>query len=178
MVSKLDWKRKTANHGMFAAAMVFLCLLPSLSWALDQKEALRGLTGVKVVVEHLNPEVERLGLQKSQIQSDVEERLRRVGIKVLKDYKPPAMTALYINVHTLNTSGKSVVIYSINVMLLEYAYLKREAGSVGDLREVRTADWFNGTLGYLATSNIQEIRKKVVEQVERFISDYLAANQR
>jgi hypothetical protein len=167
------------NRKKFAAAIILLCVwVSSLSWAYNQKEVLRGIKGVKVVVEDISPDIERLGLNKSKIQSNVESQLRKVGIKVLKAFKPPAMTALYINVYVLNPGqSRSVLVYAINIMVYENAYLKREIGSVGDLKEVRAADWYKGMVGIIGVTHTKEIYTKVEEQVNKFISDYLAVNQ-
>lgn len=167
------------NRKQVVAVIVMVCLwVPSLAWAYDQKEVLRGIKGVKVVVENIPPDIERLGLKKSQIQSDVETKLRRVGIKVYPNYKPPAMTTLYINVYALNPSqAKAIVVYSIQVMVFENAYLKRDIGSVGDLKEVRAANWIKAMVGFVGTNNIGEIRTRVQAELDKFISDYLAVNQ-
>jgi hypothetical protein len=172
-------KRKNLVVGI-AAAIVIVCLgVPSFSWAYDQKENLRGLKAVKVVVEPISSDIERLGLTKNQIQSNVETQIRRAGIKVVNIYQPPAMTALYINVRAIiPTQAKSIIVYGINVMVFEYTYLKRDIGSVGDLREVRAADWLNGTVGFTGVRNIRDIYKKLELQVDQFISDYLAVNQK
>jgi hypothetical protein len=167
------------NCKKFVAIIVLVCLwVPSLSWAFDQKEVLRGLKGVKVVVENIPPDIERLGLTKKDVQSDVELQLRKVGIKVFPNFQLPSMTALYVNVHALNPSqARQIVVYSINIMLMENSYLKRDVGTVGDLKEVRAANWIKGTVGLIGTPNIRDIRKKVEEQVRLFISDYLSVNQ-
>jgi hypothetical protein len=164
----------------FIALIAAVCLwAPSLSWAAyDQKEVLRGLKGLKVVVENIPPDIERLGLTKKDIQSDVEMKLRKAGIKVWPDFKPPSMTALYVNVHALNPSqAKAIVVYSINIMVYENSYLKRDVGTVGDLKEVRAANWVKATVGFIGTQNIRDIRKKVEEQVDNFISDHQAVNR-
>ncbi len=163
-----------------AAALVIVCLgLPSFSWAAyDQKEVLRGLKGIKVIVEPLSPDVQRLGLDANQIKNNVENQIRKVGIKILKAYQPPAMTALYINVHTfIPYQAKTVVVYSINVMVYENVYLKRGIGTVGDLKEVRAADWINASVGFVGVNHINDIYKKVELQVDKFVSDYLSVNQ-
>jgi len=170
--------RKRSLATIVAALFIVGLGWPSLSWAYDQKEVLRGLKGIKVVVEKLKPDVERLGLTMSQLQSNVEAQVRKVGIKVLKAFKPPAMTALYVNVHTLIPSqAKSVVVYSINIMVYENVYLKRDIGTIGDLKEVRAADWVQATVGLVGVSHIRDIYKKVELQVDKFLSDYLAMNQ-
>jgi hypothetical protein len=162
------------------AALLIICLgLPSFSWAAyDQKEVLRGLKGVKVVVEAINPDVQRFGLDANQIKTNVENQVRRAGIKVLKSYQPPAMTALYINVSTLIPyQARTIVVYNINVMVYENVYLKRGIGTVGDLKEVRAADWVKASVGLLGVNHVNDIYKKLELQVDKFISDYLAMNQ-
>jgi hypothetical protein len=117
-------------------------------------------------------------LNANQIQSNVENQVRKVGIKILKAYQPPAMTALYINVHSLIPyQAKTIVVYSINVMVYENVYLKRGVVTVGDLKEVRAADWVKATVGLLGANHVNDIYKKVELQVDKFISDYLAMNQ-
>jgi hypothetical protein len=176
--SKAIMNRKRALAALVAAVAVVSFGLPSSAWAYDQREVLRGLTGVKVVIETIDPSVERLGFTRNQLQSNVEAQIRKVGIKILKAYKPPAMTALYVNVHTLIPSqAKSIVVYSINVMVYENVYLKRDIGTVGDLKEVRAADWVKATVGLLGVTRVSDLYKKVELQVDKFISDYLAMNQ-
>jgi hypothetical protein len=177
------WSDGTMNRKNFVvlmiAGLVIVCLgLPSYSQAFDQKDVLRGLTGIKVVVEPITPDIERLGLTKNQIQSNVESQIRKVGIKVLKNFKPPAMTSLYINILAMNPrEAKAVVVYSITLMVFENAYLKRDIGTVGDLKEVRAADWVKGSVGFVGVRNIRDIYKKLELLVDQFISDYLAVNQ-
>ncbi len=161
------------------SSIIISCLgMAPSSWAYNQKDVLRGLKGVTIVVEKITPDIERLGLTKNQIQSNVESQIRKVGIKVLKNFQPPAMTALYVNVHAINPyQSRSIVVYSVNVMLFENAYLQRGIGTVGDLKEVRAADWVSGMVGFVGIARINEIYKKVELEVDKFISDYLTVNQ-
>jgi hypothetical protein len=144
----------------------------------DQREVLRGLKGLKVVVESFPSDIERLGLTKRDVQSDVENRIRQAGIKVYPDFKPPSMTALYVNIHVINPpQARNILVYFINIMLMENSYLKREAGTVGDLKEVRAADWIKAMVGFLPVTNIRDIRKKLDAELSKFISDYFSMNQ-
>ena len=168
------------NPKKIAALIVLACLCwPSLACpkVFEQNEVLRGLKGLKVVVENIPPDIERLGLTKRDVQNDVETRLRQAGLKVYPDFRPPAMTALYINIKVLNPpTARNVVVYSINTMLFENSYLKRDVGSVGDLKEVRAANWTKAMVGILPTANIREIRKKLDEELSKFMADYFAMN--
>src|ERR1017187_384283 len=48
-------------------------------------QTLKGIQGLGVVVEDINSEAERAGLHRTDIQTDVELKLRLAGIKVLSD---------------------------------------------------------------------------------------------
>ena len=66
--------------------MGVLLVAATAATALDTqgtRETLRGLEGVEVLVENLSPEVERDGIDKTTIKTDVELKLRQTGIKVL-----------------------------------------------------------------------------------------------
>lgn len=166
------------NLKNFVTALMVICLwLPSISQAYEQKEALRGLKGVKVSVTYLNPVIESLGLSRTQVKAKVAKRLKRLGVKVLKKVKPPARSTLCVIINGLQIKSKAMLIYSVNVMLLEWAYLKRGIGSVGDLQEVHAINWYKGTIGYMRTGSTKDLMKPVQNLVDKFISDYLTVNQ-
>jgi len=166
------------NLKNFVTALVVICLwFPSTSQAYDQKEALRGLKGVQVSVNYLNPWIERIGLSKTQVETEVEKRLKQLGVKVVKQAKPPAMSTLYVNINGVPVKSKGIFIYSISLALSEWAYLKRGVGTVGDLQEVRAINWFKGNLGYIKIGSTKILMQPVQELVDKFISDYLAVNQ-
>lgn len=166
------------NFKNFVIALVLICLwLPSTSQAYDQKEALRGLKGVKVLVNYLNPVVEKLGLEKAQVKTEVEKKLKQLGLKVYQKAKPPAMSTLYVAINGVPVKSKAMLIYSTSVMLVEYAYLKRGVGAVGDLKEIHAINWQKGRIGYTKIGSAKIIMKPIQQLVEEFISDYLAVNQ-
>jgi|SoiMethySBSTD1v2_1073268.scaffolds.fasta_scaffold3308556_1 hypothetical protein len=75
-------------HRAGIVLVALLGLLVPPSWADDSQSArnsLRGLLGVEVIVEDLKPEVERAELSRTQLQTDVELRLRQSGIRVLTE---------------------------------------------------------------------------------------------
>ena len=76
--------RRSLNSSAIIA-LVLVCVIPS-ALALDtnaNRETLRGLKGVRVLVEDFASEVEKAGLTKNQLQPHIEDRLRRAGIKPL-----------------------------------------------------------------------------------------------
>ena len=71
---------------LYAACIFVFFLFASPGRAGDDEKSrmsLRGLKGMQVVVEHLEPEVEQHGLTTSALQTDVELKLRQAGIPML-----------------------------------------------------------------------------------------------
>jgi hypothetical protein len=64
-------------------ATFILCASGAAAQVSLGKESLKQLGPVRVLVEDLNPDLIKDGLDKAQLQQDVELRLRRSGIKVL-----------------------------------------------------------------------------------------------
>src|SRR5664280_2652986 len=113
-------------------ALVVLLLLPGVSQALtDEQKALGGLKGLYVSVDDIQPEVERLGLTKDRIKTDVELRLRKAGVKVLTEKECTATTGcplLYVNVNTNIVPTSAIFSYAISVGLKEAVMLNRDMG--------------------------------------------------
>jgi len=155
------------------AMAVVVILLPGLSHALNlEKEALVGLKGVKVTIEQMNPQAERLGLTRDQIKTDVELRLRKAGIRVLTNgewLKVSRKTALYVNLYTFFHHDLPIVAFSIDVRLMELVTLAMGFRTVGSV-------WSIGGVGCSGIDHIAKLQENLGDAVDKFINDYLAAN--
>jgi hypothetical protein len=162
--------------------IVLLLALSSQGFAQDTRDTdgLRGLAGVAVRVTGLKQEVERDGLSKAQLQTDVELRLRKAGIRVLTEDQwliapgQPTLSvivALYkvSNPETINGYAKSV-----DVVLRQNVVLSRTPSTI-----VRGAITWQSTLmvGVSNSTVLQnDIRERVADVVDEFINAFLAAN--
>ncbi len=162
--------------------IVLLLALSSPGFAQDVRDTdvLRGLAGVVVAVNDLKQEVERDGLLKAQLQTDVELRLRKAGIRVLTEDQwliapgQPTLSvtvALYKALHpeTLNVYGKSV-----KVGLRQNVVLSRKPSTI-----VRGAITWEShiSIGVSNSTVLQkDIRDNVADLVDEFINAFLAAN--
>ena len=75
--------------------------VPEARFLVEDRDTLRGLDGVFVLVEEIEPEIERYGLTKQALQTDTELQLRQYGIKVLSRVErlaAPGSPYLYVNV--------------------------------------------------------------------------------
>jgi len=79
-----------------------LIMLPLVGLS-QKKETLRGLDEFQIVIEDLASDAREIGLTRSDLQREVELKLRLAGIRVIKT--AGASPYLYLNVNVLNVRG-------------------------------------------------------------------------
>jgi hypothetical protein len=175
-------KATTMKRKRLLASITLLCLWgmasPEGFAQTDMKRgSLRGLKGLGVVVEELQPEAERDGLTKSQLRTDVELKLRQAGLRVLspeESLKEPGSPYLYVNLNTAKSEvlyAFATYAYALQVALKQEVTLTRDP----DIRGSATT-WDTGVLGTVGAANLPDLRKTLSDVLDRFINDYLAAN--
>jgi hypothetical protein len=152
--------------------------LSSFVMAYDSKvsrQSLRGLKGIYVFVENLDPQIEKDGLTKNSIKRDVEMMLRKAKIKTLSKgewFDVTGSPYLYVNANVLKLPDTKEYIYSISIALKQNVYPVREAIEI-----LGAATWsVGGIIGI--TPSLDKIRASVREQVNKFIKTYLSVNPR
>ncbi|MCK4418048.1 MAG: hypothetical protein KAV99_07765 [Candidatus Latescibacteria bacterium] len=137
---------------------------------------MRGLEGVGVVVENLNPEAEQDGLYRNRLQTYIELRLRKAGIRVLTKEEQsnlPSSPYLYINVNAMKTTELGAYVFSTTVSLSEWVRLVRKPFLLVSATTWRTPEG----VGIVKAFRLEEfVFKQVGAMVDEFINDYLAAN--
>jgi hypothetical protein len=156
---------------IITAAFLFCATLMAQD-AESNRKTLKGLIGVQVLVENLNPDVIKDGLSGDQIQTDVELRLRIAGIKVLTQadsISSPGMPVLYIRVHAIK-SGET---YSCSeeVRLGQNVKLDRDPQII-----LPATTWGTGGLGIIGVNKLDVIRDRVKDDVDKFINAWLSVN--
>jgi hypothetical protein len=133
------------------------------------RETLRGLTQVHVLIENLDDDELKAGLTKDQIKVDTELRLRKARIKVVDDDQ----SYLSVRVTAIADAETGRWSFAVAVTMNQLAELTRT-------RRPFTADTW-GTGGLWTADNSQfllAVRQAVGDSVDKFINDYLAANQK
>ena len=165
--------------GVIGGVMV-LCLTGLAADAYGQmyistgRDTLRGLPGVEVLVEGLQPELERSGLTGAAIRADVEQRLRARGISVYAsqaDNPSPAKPYLYVHINALPLQRPEG--YAIAVQL-QLRQTLRSLVTSSNIVNAMTWDTHN-VLG-VPTPNLQSVQAEVRDYVDRFIKDWLAVH--
>lgn len=137
----------------------------------EDKDVLRGLTHLYVVVERIQPEIERDGLYASTLQEDAEMKLKMAGLRILaseEESKQPAeIPHLYLQVNARKFSGG--YIFDTRVGLREPVVLLRKRARIdGTTLRIR------GHFG--CTSRLSDIREGAREAIDHFIEAWQEAN--
>ncbi|MEO0248923.1 MAG: hypothetical protein ABIN58_05145 [candidate division WOR-3 bacterium] len=160
----------------------------------QRRRPLRGLPGVVISIEFLDPEVEKEGINKEFLYDLVYTRLKASGIRIATaedcaryvlatrekldqwgwlDRKiliegPCAYGDLYINVNS--HSDPRGFLYSVRVQILEDVNLERDPSMT-----VQAAVWDRGAVG---AGSAKDLLQAVDRMIRAFVSDYLRANSR
>ncbi|MCZ6548196.1 MAG: hypothetical protein O6837_08790 [Deltaproteobacteria bacterium] len=131
-----------------------------------KRESLYGFEGVGILVENLNPIIEKESLLTSRLQADVEEELSKAGIPVLpRSEGGPTDPLLYVNVNAHKLD--ELFFYSIHVELQQLVALARDPSI-----EMQATTWNVGSVGSVGLLNLFEIRRSLKEHIQAFIGDY------
>jgi len=152
--------------------------IPELT-SITQEGTLKGIKSIYVAVENLKPEAERHGLTKKSLQTDIELRLRKYGIKVVSEDQWMASSfqellecgKLYLNVDVSLREEVGLFAYAISFELIQPVLLARSPKML-----CWATTWEEGWLGTGGLDNFKSIRESVAEKVDNFINAYLAAN--
>ena len=134
----------------------------------------KGLDGVRVLTEDVREDAKRDGLRPDDIQTQIELRLRTLGIRVLSMQGGSVGTwpCLYVNVNTLKTNYGYAA--SISVAFQETVKQNRPPYGLvygATLWEERLIQACGGRVDFAKYT-----KEGVLELVDRFANEYLAAN--
>jgi hypothetical protein len=140
----------------------------------SERDSLKGLLGLEVLVEPLNIEIEQRGLQTVKLQSDIRQRLQKAGITVLTERErvaTPTAAMLVVRVDAVHDRiGR--FFYSIDLLLTQRVRLEGPVAS-----ELSAVTWIKpGGIGIIADDNVKHLEDQVLHKVDQFIKDYLAVN--
>jgi hypothetical protein len=132
----------------------------------ESRATLKRIKAVSVMVEWIDPEVEREGLTRDQLQSDVEMRLRKAGIPVV----PSAGESLHITVQPMKHSA-DLYAYAIHVALHQRVKLSRDSNIVAS-----APTWGVGCIGTVRPDDLRNVRASLADDVDKFIAAYREQN--
>lgn len=129
--------------------------------------SLRGLPGLHVVVERIEPEFQSLGFDESSMEIDAERDLSAAGVKISHSVGAPW---LYINLTLLLLEGRYS--YSLYVELNQLVITPRTKA------ELYAATWHRSMVGSCTPDRLQGIKEQIAEKINQFVADYKLANKK
>jgi hypothetical protein len=141
-------------------------------WSAADLDLLRGVDGFRLAVDRIKPEIERDGLFRSTLLTDMELRLRMAGIRVLSAEEAesqPDAPCLYLYLDALKCSLGYA--YRIRLTLMEPVKLMRN-----NMRVLATVLRVPDELG--VTAQLSDIRDAAGDFVEEFIKAWKLANSK
>ncbi len=157
-----------------AAALVVVLALPGAAQTLKaERESLRGIQGVRVIVESLPEDADEIDLDRTDLEREIAYRFKRAGIDVLSQDELEAderQPYLYVNCNVLYVPDIKLTSFSIDVELHQTATLKSG-------QESAVLTWARSFLGIQHRDRAAPtIRTRMGELIEQFIDDYHAVN--
>ncbi len=169
---------KSYRYIIFAVCLVALSTSgnsSSIAHAMDSKlsrSTLTGLQRVGILVQSVGPNIAEEGISISQIKSDVELKLRTVGIEVFSNKNEFSSEKghpfINVNINCLPEMDSGLYAYSVHVELVQNAFLERN-----NLILAPATTWSSSSL---SISKISDIRNNIKDVVDRFLNAYLSVN--
>ena len=162
---------------LIVMVVVFISLDPYVFAQDDEytRPTLRGLQGISLHVEPLDPQIEKMGLSRGQIQTDTVSGLRLAGIHVLTREEFLELRGhpyLYVNVNISMLKTQIIrYLYYIRIELNQEVVLVRAPNA-----KISAVTWSAG--GWGIDFSLDYIRQNVKVQVDKFINAYLTENQK
>ena len=134
-----------------------------------ERDILKGIPVIQVMVDPLEPDAERDGLTNTQLKTDVEVRLRKAGIRVASSGLFPVLRLI---VKELKRSASEKCVYALRLELLQEIALVRNRSV-----SFNAATWEYSYLGEVGADKFSRtVRDNVADMVDHFINAYLEYN--
>jgi hypothetical protein len=163
----------------FAAPFLLLCVMaPQASaqmFVTTGRDTLRGLPGVEVVIEQLEPELERDGLTGATIHEEVVQRLRAAGLAVYtsqNDNPSEAKPYLYVDVNAVRLGGQNLYAVALQVQLRQTLRSPVTSSNIVD-----AMTWDARTVLVAPGNNLASVRLTIRQYVDHFIEDWRAVHR-
>ncbi len=170
-----------ASH-IVTTLIALLMILPGMVCGVDteiSRKTIKGLKGVRVQVAPIEPEIEKAGLTRSQIRTDVELKLRLTGLNVLtpkisakedESIIEDAWPRIHVYAVILNASSgaSAYYVFNIDLELIQLVYLARNN------KPAWATTWSTGGTGH--SNELEKIRSAIKDSVDVFLNAWLSVN--
>jgi len=160
---------------MLLIAITFWCLNFGLAHGGSsiQRESLRDLPGVAVIIEEVPADAKADGLSEDLIRAAAERSLQSRGMRILSPVEQantPSQPSLYVRVSTYKIQSGQYV-YVVTVALKQSVVLAHRPQ-----RMMFASTWEEGVIGTPGVNNLTQATKVVEDLVTVFSNDFQAVN--
>ena len=138
-----------------------------------QRESLRYLPGVAVIIEEVPEDAKADGLSEELIRAAAERSLQASGTRMLtpvEQAKTPSKPSLYVRVGTFKIQS-GLYVYVVTVALKQSVVLAHRPE-----RLMIASTWEEGVIGTPGVNNLKQATKVVEDLVTVFSNDFQAVN--
>ena len=169
-------KKIFLGAAVMAVAGVLLVWTARASEKLTEKQwSLTEIKELFVFVQGVTEETKKVGLSAEQIQTEVEEKLQEVGIKVVTEEdleRLPGSPSLYVNISARKRERVAAFVFHVDVGILQEVELVRDP-----MISTVSITWNKGQIGYCSSRKlVKAVRETVGYLMDRFCEDYRKAN--
>jgi hypothetical protein len=139
------------------------------------RDTLRGLPGVEVAIEQLEPELERDGLAGAAIREDIVQRLRAAGITVYasqNENPSEAKPYLYVDVNAVRLGGQNLYAIALQVQMRQTLRSPVTSSNIVD-----AMTWDARTVLVVKSDNLVAVGDTIQEYVDHFIQDWMTVHR-
>ena len=137
-------------------------------------DTLRGLPGVEVEVEPFEPALERDGLLRAAVQSDVGQQLRAAGVPVYasqRENPSEAKPYIYVDVNGVQIPGRALYAIAVQVQLRQTLRSPVTASNIVD-----ATTWDARSVLVVPRTSLASVGDTIREYVDQFIRDWKAVH--
>ena len=134
-----------------------------------ERTSLRGLKGIKILVEKMPPQLENDGLNRKKLIVDIESRLKKAGIEVFNEEevkKIPGLPYLYLNVNAVKNPRDKQYSYNIVIELKQVVLLRRNPTI-----SVFGTTWSTSRTGTVELKRLSKMRDDTITLLDIFIKE-------
>ena len=140
------------------------------------RQTLKGITGVKVVIGQISQDALHDGLSASQIQTDVELRLRKAGVKVISLLGSDDSVLLWVDANLMKVSGEPQILQNLYIFNCEVSLIQGVSVAKNNTFAL-DATWSTEVLGNIGRNSMSKgIRDIIGDLVDKFLNAYLSVN--
>ncbi len=138
------------------------------------KDTLRSLPGIEIIVESVQPELERAGLTAASVRADVDQRLRAKGIVTFTSQGTNTSAAkpyLFIALNALDIPGQDLYAIAVQVQVRQTVQSLVTSSNIVD-----AVTWDSHTVVGVPAKELRTVREEIGEHIDRFIRDWAAVH--